>query len=240
MTPVGPLPTPDPSVWADPTRRRVLAALAGHEQPVALAVLAAEVGGHPNTTRRHLEALRVAGIVERTTDPAPARGRPGLLHALTPVGRSVVRRIEVGEDAPQFDDEGLTQAFVRYVAGIPDPGGLARQVGQGWGESVGKASRARTREGRRRAVRDVFDRMGFTPVEIEPSDQDAAGEVDEIVMRTCPLLTSASEHPEVVCSVHEGLVEGMLAQTGAQARVELVPWGRPEGCLLTIDWSDRA
>jgi hypothetical protein len=87
---------------------------------------------------------------------------------------------------------------------------------------------------------DLLDRTGFTPVLARESAP--SGPTDEIVLRSCPLLESAREHPEVVCQVHRGLVEGVLGRDGdgsdgrADVRVELDPWGRPEGCRLVLTW----
>ncbi|MGO0575930.1 helix-turn-helix transcriptional regulator [Ornithinimicrobium panacihumi] len=252
----GPAPTPDPRLWADPTRRKVLAALARHEEPVPLSVLAEEVGGHPNATRAHLEALRLAGLVVRESHSSGGRGRPSWLHSLTEVGRSAARRMD-DDGAPDrtIALEHLSLAFVKHLAGTPGLGDLARQVGRNWGASIGSPTRARTRVGRRRAVMALFDRMGFTPVLEDPAPRagvEGAGSMggaggasgqaspeDVIVLHSCPLLDSAREHPEVVCDVHQGLVVGLLEQAGAGpdvVRTDLDPFSLPQGCRLQLTW----
>ena len=267
---LGPVAAPDPRVWADPTRARVLRVLAGHEGPVPLSEVVVELGGHPNTARAHLEALRRAGLVRRVEGQSSTRGRPPWLHGLTDLGRSAARRAGRAQGGWELTEE-MAMAFVRYLAGTPDPVTPALEVGRTWGASLRRGGRARTRAGRRRGVVESLDRMGFTPVAPVTSDTPdtpvtpvgpkasaatpggahggpatgRAGATDEIVLRSCPLLASATEHPDVVCSVHRGLVEGLLGQ-GATARgrgpgdqdvrVELEPWGRPEGCRLLLTW----
>lgn len=251
----GPAPIPNPRLWADPTRRKVLAVLARHEEPVPLTVLAEEVGGHPNATRAHLEALRLAGLVVRESHSSGGRGRPSWLHSLTEVGRSVARRMDDESPDRTIALEHLSLAFVKHLAGTPGLGDLARQVGRNWGASLGTPTRARTRVGRRRAVMSLFDRMGFTPVLEAPAPREGlegagnaegvAGVVgqgapeDVIVLHSCPLLDSAREHPEVVCDVHQGLVVGLLEQAGAGpdvVRTELDPFSQPQGCRLRLTW----
>ncbi len=68
-------------------------------------------------------------------------------------------------------------------------------------------------------------RLGFSP-QVEP---------DAVLLRTCPLLDAARRHPEVVCQVHLGLVDGALAAhevTAPGARLE--PFARPGACVLTL------
>lgn len=289
----GPVPAPDPSLWADTTRRRVLLELARHDEPVSLAELAKELGGHPNTTRAHLETLRLAGLVSRVTEAPGAPGRPAWLHELTDIGRSAARRAQAEESGGSIMEPGqdhMAAAFIRHLAKAPDATAVAAEVGREWGVALPSPSRARTRAGRRRAVQDLFDRMGFTPVRLVP-DGDAAADAlagassetsagadvragtpvadapvadapaesgpdaeapaatvpdparDEFTMRSCPLLDPAREHPEIVCSVHRGLVIGFLEQTGAgpdEVDVDLDPWGLSDGCRLALTWHDPA
>lgn len=69
----------------------------------------------------------------------------------------------------------------------------------------------------------VLDRLGFDPL------------VDEhdIRLRACPFRASARVHPEVVCSVHQGLVEQLSDTT-----VTLLPFVEPELCLIRLDSED--
>ena len=254
MTPAGaahgPLPAPDPRLWADPTRRRVLIALADHAEPVSIAVLAQEIGGHPNTTRAHLDTLRLAGLVVREAEVSGGRGRPSWLHSLTDLGRSAARRAQDEDpETPPAGLDDLGRAFVTHLATTPGLAGMAREVGQSWGAAAGAPLEGGGTPELRHAVVDLFDRMGFTPVVEDASpveDTEAsgsAGEVarDVIVLRTCPLLALAQEHPQVVCDVHLGLVRGLLDQAGAgpdRVHAQLDPWGRPEGCQLVLTWGE--
>jgi hypothetical protein len=49
------------------------------------------------------------------------------------------------------------------------------------------------------------------------------------------MLAVAREHPEVVCSVHQGLVEGAMAASGASAQgVDLEAFAEVGACRLTL------
>ncbi|GIV00644.1 MAG: hypothetical protein KatS3mg014_2259 [Actinomycetota bacterium] len=44
----------------------------------------------------------------------------------------------------------------------------------------------------------------------------------------------AEEHPEIVCSVHLGLLEGALEALGVRAATELRPFLEPELCVARL------
>ena len=189
--------------------------------------LAAAVGGHANTTRHHLRALVVAGLVESTTERGPRPGRPSARYTVTSDGR---RALGTGSgDASVEEYLVLAGAFAdRLAAQGSDPGEDARAVGRSWGAALA----ARDREAGtdqtgspRGRVLALLDRLGFSP--------DAAA--PEVRLRTCPLLEAARRHPEVVCQVHAGLVGGAdAAYGGTGSGVRLRPFAAPGACLLTL------
>jgi predicted ArsR family transcriptional regulator len=75
---------------------------------------------------------------------------------------------------------------------------------------------------------DVLDSLGFDP--------EVSGE--EILMHECPFRSAARERPDVVCAVHQGLVQRMIgrrapgASEGPGAR--LVPFVEPELCVVRL------
>ncbi len=243
MHQVGPAPSPDRSVWADPTRRRVLLALAGAGGQT-VRELAGSVGGHPNTTRGHLDALLAAGLVSRHPgSPADGRsggepgeggprgGRPPWVYTVTAVGRSAARRARYDDSPTEYLQ--LAAAFTEHAAGQPDPAGTARSVGRLWGRALAGGRSPRTVAGRRRLLLDVLDRVGFTPVELEQPWEVTL----RITLLTCPLLEAARRHPEVVCEVHRGVMAGTLTSAGRHtedAEVDLKPWGLAHGCPVTV------
>jgi predicted ArsR family transcriptional regulator len=242
--PLGPAPTPahDPDADAlDPARRRVLRALADQADGLAVGGLAAAVGGHANTTRHHLRGLVEAGLVATRRTTTAGRGRPANVYAVTAAGRAVLAG---GVDSAAEEYVALAGAFAERLAERGgDPGEDARAIGRAWGTGLaasdrhgkdgGAAAGRRSgghsggRSGARAeaAVVGLLDRLGFSP-QVEP---------DGVLLRTCPLLDAARRHPEVVCQVHLGLVDGALAAHGVTASgARLEPFARPGACVLTL------
>lgn len=208
----------------EPARRRVLTAVAEQGQASTVDEISAAAGGHVNTTRHHLRVLIAAGLVEPVPGPPRGRGRPASRYAVTPAGRTALAQ---GEGGPAEEYVALAAAFAERLAErAGDPGEDARAIGRAWGAHLSstEAPGEQADPPRTRVVR-LLDRLGFSP--------DGPG--PEVLLRTCPLLDAARRHPEVVCQVHLGLVDGALTTfgtPGAAARLE--PFARPDGCVLTL------
>lgn len=211
---------------------RVLAALAEQVGPVTTNDLVDVVGLHANTVRAHLQELTAAGLVTMETLPPAGRGRPAHQYSITDQGRAVPR-----VNDPAFAEyRGLTTAFATHLAArSDDPSDEARDIGRAWGRHLATEEQATTEEETGGAdptslVIRLLARLGFTPV------PPAAATPDEgIALRTCPLLELAEEMPEVICQVHQGLVEGALEQYGSGATgVDLQPFVEPGACRLHL------
>ena len=172
--------------------------------------LTADLGGHPNTVRKHLERLLAEGEVERTRADATGRGRPAYAFGVT--GRGMAALADPADDPAAG---GLLPALVDHLLVRPDGEAQARSIGVAWGGRLGDGSGSRER------LRDLFTRQGFGPRD----------EGEDLVLTTCPILAQAREHPEVVCRVHQGLLEG----AGGDAVLE--PFSEPDGCR--VRWLGR-
>jgi len=239
-----------PAQALDPARRRLLRLLT--DRPAAasaatVAELAARVGGHPNTTRHHLRALAAAGLVQERVLPAGGRGRPATHYSVSPSGRAAITPAPGGAAAQEY--VALAAAFAERLAERDgDPGADARAIGRAWG--AGLATRhgdgdAVDRPARERVLR-LLHRLGFSPetvteteTETEPETETdasgASGPGTTVLLRTCPLLDAARQHPQVVCQVHLGLVSGALETHREPSEgLRLVPFARPGACVLTL------
>lgn len=205
---------------------RVLAVLAEKTRAVTLTELVAAVGFHTNTVRARLQELVDAGLVAVQTVAPAGRGRPAHQYSITEEGRTVPR-----VNDPAFAEyRGLTTAFASYLAArTEDPSDEARQIGRAWGAQLSGEVPRHTDEPAELVV-PLLARLGFTPV---PPTGSAAGE--GIALRTCPLLDLAEELPEVICQVHQGLVEGALEHSGAPpTEVDLRPFSEPGACRVYL------
>lgn len=180
---------------------------------VSIAALARAASLHENTVRGHLEHLLEDGYLTREQEAVGGRGRPAWLW------RAVVREA----DAPYAALAGvLAETLARTSA---DPTADAHTAGQGWGRGLAatlpKASDAASA---RRTVVAVMRDQGFAP--------DDAGET--ITLRRCPLIQAAATHPDVVCAVHRGMVDGVLSEVGRDDTTELTPFTGPGECTLHV------
>jgi predicted ArsR family transcriptional regulator len=203
-------------------RAAVLDRLRQHDRLATVGDLAAELGGHPNTVREHLDGLVEQGLVTRERGVARGRGRPAWRY--TPA---------VAEPDPRVRDyAGLATALAGHLERVSaDPGADALEVGRGWGRelatgspaAVGRAGRA----GARHRVVDLLGELGFDP--------RADPRVTTVALRRCPLLDAARRHPQVVCQVHLGIVRGALeVYRGDPDSTELLPFAEPGACRLHL------
>lgn len=169
-----------------------------------IATLNAALGGHANTTRVQLENLISDGFVTQTSQPTTSRGRPARTYIATIAGRQVAL-----EDPDRGGDSALVEAVAEHLAGTEDPAGAAHCVGHNWG------SRLAATKGDDLVA--ILAGQGFTPM------TTSAG----IALRTCPLLASARRHPEVVCGIHQGLIDAISHEP-----VQLLPFAEAGACLI--------
>jgi predicted ArsR family transcriptional regulator len=229
--PVGPAPTrlrDEAPRDLDPARARVLRAVreAGRGDTATVAGLAADLGGHPNTVRHHLGALVTDGLVtSQMGSPRPpgGPGRPAVHYRVTAAGEAAL-----GSGAEMVEEYvALAGAFAdRLAAHGGDPGADALTVGRAWGTALAARGGAAGIPPASRVV-GLLERLGFSPA----PEVDAPG---ALLLRTCPLLDAARRHPEVVCQVHRGLVEGVLASDGVDEEVRLRAFDRPGACVLEL------
>lgn len=217
----------------------MLAALLAHPEGATIAGLTAELGGHPNSVRLHLEGLTAGLLVEAAPEPPAGRGRPATRYRATAAARAVPP-----EDPAATDYRGLVSAFAEHLAdGVEDPRGTSRRIGQGWGRrlmaeqppAVASADDSIADSGpARREVIDLLGRLGFSP---QPHPERPSTER----LTTCPLLEVAQAHPDVVCQVHLGLVEGALTtRDDREHEVELEPFAEVGACRLRIAATEQA
>jgi predicted ArsR family transcriptional regulator len=208
------------------SRAHVLRAVQEAAGEVGIDDLAAVVGLHPNTVRFHLDRLVTDGAVERRTDRSGARGRPRVTYV-------ALRQGGAADDPRSY--RLLAEILAGVVAGSQaDPSGVARDAGTAWGKYL----TAEPAPGRRTDATDalgrlagVLDDVGFDPAIVAADEGDRT----EVHLRHCPFLEVATAHPEVVCSVHLGLMQGALERMRAPVTTDrLTPFVEPSLCVATV------
>lgn len=201
---------PHPGLSRAPTgaQDRVLAALALRGAPTTLAQLVEITGLHENTLRGHLDALHQACHVTRFRASPSGRGRPAWSY--------------VAREAPYA---ALAQALARGLES--NAGATARETGKSGGRAWGEQLRALFDEDdqtpHERLMR-ALEHVGFGP--------ETSSDTSSIRLTLCPIIDAARAHPEAVCSVHLGLIEGALGESLEPAALQ--PFAEPGACLVTL------
>ena len=67
--------------------------------------------------------------------------------------------------------------------------------------------------------------------ESESDDESLPGVVR---LRRCPLLELSRRYPDVVCSIHRGLLRGAARAQAAESEVDLQPFAEVGACLAQV------
>ncbi len=205
------------------SRSRVLSVLQDADGPVAVAEVAARVGLHPNTARFHLDGLAESRLVDRTREDREQPGRPRVLYTARPGAAQAGRR------SYRLLAEVLTSYF---AAGVSQPARAATRAGQAWGRFLSDRlppfHRVDARAATERLVGTLAE-IGFEPEAV------TAGRQRRVLLHHCPFREAAQAHPEVVCSVHLGLMQGLLAGIDAPIDAQrLDPFVEPNLCVASL------
>jgi predicted ArsR family transcriptional regulator len=205
------------------SRAQVLTVLQDAGQPLGVAEVAEQVGLHTNTVRLHLDALVDAGMAERTVEGRDQPGRPRALYTARPDSLRAGRR----------SYRLLAEILISYVAAeAPRPAEAGVKAGQAWGRYLADRPPPSRRIDAATAIEQlvgVLDEAGFAPEAV------ASGRERQILLHHCPFRETAQDHPDIVCSVHLGLMQGLLAEVDAPVGVKrLDPFVTPRLCVAHL------
>lgn len=201
------------------SRRRLLEALRARGEPLDVAALAEKVRLHVTTARFHLEVLERAGLVSRGAERAGRPGRPRQLYVAAEVAEA---------------NEGhrrLAEALAGVVAADRDEGvQRAERAGRQWADRQVPVDTNLSWDEGTREVGKLFERLGFAPRLVD----DSLGR--HVELDACPFRDLARSYPQVVCTVHAGLLRGALGQLRVPAAeaARLRPFVAPELCIADI------
>lgn len=205
------------------SRARVLDVLRAAGEPVGVQDVADQVGLHPNTARFHLDGLVDTGLAERRTEERSQPGRPRTVYVATAAD------VPAGQRSYRLLAEMLTSLVADT---LPEPGKAAETAGEAWGrylaERPAPSQRVDAEEGVRRLSTVLAD-AGFAPDAVEDVDRPV------IPLRHCPFREVAEQHQDVVCSLHLGLMRGVLDEVRAPLKADrLEPFVEPSLCLAHL------
>ncbi len=203
-----------------PSRAEVLQHLRSTGAPEPVAVIAAAVGLHENTTRFHLSALFSLGLVHREVENRQRAGRPRVLYRAAPAPHQ----------EPYLD---LAAALVRHYAGpMDDRGNRAEVAGKAWGAELLVGQPSDPADALPRLV-DCLATMGYQPHLVD-------GPPPSIELKPCPYAALAGEDPDIVCRLHLGLVRGLLQEDDPWKVDALEPYVTPDLCIIRVAAKDSA
>lgn len=217
---LGPAPTPATPPLSE-ARRRVLAAVADVEEAATLAAIAQRLGGHPNAARQHLDALLADGLIRQQRLTSRRRGRPANGFTITAAGR---RALNDNRGAGYIH---LVDALADHLAYLGIAADHAAAIGASWAALTAGPRSGSTTQG---DLHGLLDDLGFDP-ERHPERPGV------LRLRACPVLASARRHPEVICRIHQGLIDAAVTtrpRAGREA-VRLLPFAEPGACLLVTE-----
>lgn len=205
------------------SRSHVLEVLEDADTALTVGDVAALVGLHSNTTRFHLDALVDADLAERAVEDRDQPGRPRILYTARPRGA------RAGRSSYRL----LAEILTSYIAAeIPQPERAARRAGEAWGRYLADRPLPFRRTDVNVAMRQLtrtLDDIGFAPETVD------TGEEQQVLLHHCPFRETAEEHREVVCSIHLGLMQGVLSELNAPVAAErLDPFVEPNLCVTHL------
>ena len=213
----------DPARGLGPTRARVLALLQDSAEPMTAAAAAARLGLHVNSVRFHLDGLTEDGLVLRRREERTTPGRPKVLYAAAAAAPGVAHR------SYRLLAEILTSLLADQ---LPDPAASAELAGHAWGGYLSPAPEpfgAPDESDALDSLVGALDKMGF--------DSHVVDEPDSLRLEVshCPFLEVAEGHDHLVCSVHLGLIRGVLDRTRAPVAADtLEPLVEPSRCIAHL------
>ena len=218
---------PDPATGAlGGSRSRVLEVLQDAGTQLNVNEMAAKMGLHTNTVRLHLDALVAAGLADSEAEKRDLRGRPRKLYSANANSANAGRR----------SYRLLAQILASSMAAqTSKPREAAVKAGQEWGRYLGEGpspfKRVDAEEATRRLV-GALDDIGFAPEAV------TKGRRRRVLLHGCPFREVAIDYPEVACSIHLGLMNGLLDELDAPLEVDnLEPFVEPALCVASLSRS---
>jgi predicted ArsR family transcriptional regulator len=200
------------SSLGDTTRRGIYIAVRESPDPVIVSQIATLFDLHPNVARHHLDRLVEDGWLRvnnrrRVDRRGPGAGRPAKHYEPTS------QEVSVQFPARRYDL--LAELLVRVIERVApdDAAAVAEEIGREYGTELAAEIGLPDDAGFEAAVQAVamaMMGMGFE-TEAQPGSRT-------LVTRFCPFGETATNHPEIVCKLDQGIVRGLL-DAGRQTSV---------------------
>lgn len=203
------------SSLGDPTRRAIYIAVRESAEPMTTSKVAALFDIHPNVARHHLDRLADDGylkVSQQRRSGGPGAGRPAKTYEPTNKEVSVhfaPRRFEM-----------LTEMLFKVLEEVspPDVAEIAERVGRSYGRQLAAEIGAGDEPGYDEAVKAVASAMTGLGFSMDP---DIEGQ--RLLTSHCPFGETATNHPEVICSLDRGIVSGLFGAMSFPCNPVVIP-----------------
>ncbi|MFZ4519667.1 MAG: helix-turn-helix transcriptional regulator [Microthrixaceae bacterium] len=203
----------------DNTRYAIYLELARSPRPLSTAEVAESLGLHPNTVRPHLERMRDVGLLEVRPSSSGGPGRPVHLYSLSAEAPSL------GLEPPVFPM--LSRMLLDLAADAGLPSEPAVEAGRSQGRRLAHRSDA-TPATCVAATVDLLDQLGFDPAVVVEDGDTTVG------FGHCPFAELAESQPQLVCSLHRGIVEGFVDEVGGAEAVDFHDLSHRSPCRVDL------
>ena len=127
----------------------------------------------------------------------------------------------------------LAQMLTSMIAGmVPQPQAAATEAGREWGRYLTEQPPPYQGLAAEQAVAKLasaLEEIGFAPEVV------AEAEGYQLRLHHCPFREVAEQHPDVVCAMHLGLLQGVLEQSRAPVTAtDLQPFAEPGSCVARL------
>jgi predicted ArsR family transcriptional regulator len=203
----------------DNTRYAIYLELARSPRPLSTSKVADSLGLHVNTVRPHLERMREVGLLTVRPDTRGAVGRPQKLFSLA-------------ADSPSLGLEPPVYPLLsRMLLDVAIEAGAERDVVLDAGRNAGRtlAHRPHQSGSSLRAAVAMQEELGFDPVSV-PDEEDGLS----VGFGHCPFAELAEDHPHIVCSLHQGILEGFLSELDEARVVDFHDISSRTPCLAVL------
>lgn len=203
------------SALGDPTRRAIYIAVSESADPLTTSKVAELFHIHPNVARHHLDRLATDGFLKgshRQPPGGPGVGRPAKSYEATD------KEVTVHFAPRRF--EMLTEMLFRVLEELQpeNVSEVAERVGYDYGKQLAAEIGAPDDPGYDEAVQAVASAMSGLGFSIHP---DVEGQ--RLLTSHCPFGETAINHPEVICSLDQGIVAGLFGALSFECNPVVIP-----------------
>ncbi|MEX0864558.1 MAG: helix-turn-helix domain-containing protein [Acidimicrobiia bacterium] len=213
------------SALGDPTRRAIYIAVRESPDPLTTSSVARLFDIHPNVARHHLDILVSDGFI-RVSHRQPAEGHG----AGRPAKSYQASNMEVTVHFAPRRFEMLTEMLFKVLEELApeNVSEVAENVGRAYGKQLASEIGVPNDPGYDDAVRAVASAMTGLGFSVDP---DIEGQ--RLLTSHCPFGETATNHPEVICSLDRGIVAGLFGALSVPVDPVVIPHRHLEDDCVT-------